>query len=183
MDSGFILTMVVLTIIAIMCFSKGFSNIKDVNRINQDSGWYVGMLNKIDNEEEKNSCLTLGQSPINDYLVYTNSEHVYFVNQRNREFNKINKRDILNMEVEVYKYERNVKKLVALTSTFNKNVVIGDVVLKITTRQKVCNVYCMINGMDGFNRLFTNRMSPVDDANRIKLMIEDDVKNLKETNM
>lgn len=169
--------LIVICIIWIIISEKNRKNVKT------DVQWFSDVMKQDNIDDEKDGALVLGQSTINDFLLYTNREYVYFVNLRNRKLQKVYKKDVLNVEVEVYRYEKNVKRLVALTSTFDKNVIIGDVVLKITTRETTCNVFCMINGKDGANRVFTNRMIAVDDANRVKLMIEDDVKKIKEMNI
>lgn len=158
-------------------------NTKNKKLAQDDINWFKNTMNKegIDNNQE--GVLVLGHSMVNDFVVYTNMDYIYCVNQFKKQFKKIYKKDILNMDVEVYKYEKNVKRLVALTSTFDKNVIIGDVVFKMVTRDATYNITCMKNGKDGYNRSFTNRTTPVDDASRIKLMIEDDIKNLKETNI
>lgn len=158
-------------------------NNKNKNLNTEGNEWIKERIKNEGLDDDKDNVLVLCNSNTKDFLIYTNRDYVYVVNKALKKFDKIYKKDILDIDVEVYRSEKNAKRLVALTSTFDKSVVVTDVLFKVTSRGSVYVVSCMANGRNGDNQIYQNRNSVIDEVKRVKFILEDDIKRMKETNI
>lgn len=181
MDTGSL--MIVMIVLFMASCVWVFLSEKKKKNIKTGHNWYKDMLLKENIKDDIDEAIVLGFSNNNDFLIYTNRDYVYVVNIFKRVFEKVDKKDILNIDVQIYHSEKNVKRLVALTSTFDKSIIVSDITFKFMTRSKVYNVPCMISGRDNNGNVYRNRNTAVDDVRRIKLLIEDDILKLNNANI
>ena len=110
--------------------------------------------------------------------IYTNKEYIYLINKSVKSVNKIYKSKILKADVEVYSIEKNVKKLVALTSTYTKKTRIASVTIKIITNAITYNIPCIVNGKLANDQIIMDVVPIMDTINRCKLLLDRDTQEL-----
>lgn len=156
-----------------------FLAFKGVLRKCEDQSWMEDKL------EEMNipGKFIIGNSPVRDVLVYSSEECVYVVNKINKSVKQVRKEDILDIDLDIYVTERNVKRLVALTSTFDKRGTISSIIFRITTKEKTYEFDCYYNGNDGMGKYVHNVYDIVNDLKRYKLVLESEIKQLNNTNI
>lgn len=148
--------------------------------------WYKHTLKSLELDKYENSFI-LNNSNNNlvaeNILIYTSDEFVYIINKINRMVKKVNKCDILKVDLNIYSTEKNVKRLIALTSTYDKSVNVTGLELKLITRNETNVILMMANGRNVDNITLFNKAQLIDDANRCKLMIENDIEKLNNLNI
>ena len=176
MDSD-LKAMIIYFGIAILCVFWGLASNKKRKDINDGNEWFENILSAYKLKSDISTCI-IGASDYNNFLIYSEGEFVYICNKINKFFKKISKEDILKVDVDVCSLEKNTKRLVALTSTFDIITLINSVFLKLVSLYETYNIAIMVNGMDGMGKTLINKNAALDDANRIKLILERDINNL-----
>lgn len=175
-------------LVMIMCFFLfvfsilwGMSNVAKNKSIKENNEWLKRMIKENEIDENSQEIFTFAPSEFYDFMFYTNQDYIWIVNKYTKMFDKVMKKDILDVEVNVYSIEKNVKKLIALTSTYNKSTIVSDIDFKIVTKNKTYNIPCMRQGKDSFGRIL-NKQIALDDVNRYKLILEKDIKKINSLN-
>ena len=169
--------MIVYFGIAILCVFWGLASNKKRKDINDGNEWFEGVLSTYKLKSDISTCI-IGASDYNNFLIYSEGEFIYICNKINKFIKKIKKNDILKVDLDVYSLEKNTTRLIALTSTFDKTTLINSIYLKLVTINDTYNIAIMVNGMDGTGKTLTDRNAVLDDAKRIKLILERDINNL-----
>ena len=143
--------------------------------------WFKNTLQSLNLDKYENTFI-LNNSTNNltaeNLLVYTSDQFIYIINKFNKSVKKINKADILKIDLDIYTTQKNVKKLIALTATYDKKVNVTGLELKIITRNETNKLLMIANGKNVDNITIFDKAKLIDDANRCKLILEDDIEKL-----
>lgn len=176
-------------LVAIICFAiAGIIFIctlqRDIFRANSEK-WYKGTIERLNLDNEDISVLNYSNNNLTyrNMLIYTKDDFIYILNKGSRLEKKILKKDILDISLEIYSMEKNVKRLIALTSTFDKTTNIVGVEMKIITTEDTYTIPLVVNNRNADNIQFFNKKELIDNANRYKLLIERDIENIKNENI
>ena len=150
----------------------------------ESKDWFEEKLKSLELEKDSSSFM-LNNSTNNltarNFLIYTSSDVIYVVNKIYQSIVAINKADILSVELDVYSTEKNVRRLVALTSTYDKRVNLTGIELRITTTKVTHIIQCMVDGKDSNTIPVFDKRGLLDEVNRCKLIIERDIENLNKS--
>lgn len=136
-----------------------------VSCVNQDTLDTEDWINKVFNENDINQddikiLLKKELSEVqNKQLVYTNDQRLFYL-EVNKSINQINIANILRIDINCECIEKNVKRIIALTTTFDNIKSIVSCNIKIITDNEILNV-----------EIDTDR-DTIDKANQFKLLID-----------
>lgn len=115
----------------------------------------------------------------NTVLVYSNKGIIYLLNLSIKNVKQSNIKNVLDVEINIISKEKNIKKIMSVRDTFNKNVTVLKIEFKITTRKSVYVVDYVPKASNINSDEVSNKLKQL---NRYKLIIEKDLKefNIKE---
>lgn len=145
----------------------------------QDQTW---MEDKIKQMNIPNSFI-IGNSLVKEVLVYSSNNYIYIFNKINKLVKQINKEDILGVELDIYTTEKNVKRLIALTSTFDKHTRVSSVVFRLITRDSTHEFDCYYEGKNAMGEYISNVYDMINDLKRYKLLLDEDIKQFNNANI
>lgn len=159
----------------ILCFPFLLLLLKYYNAVKRDmimrsfKKWQVVKLTELglcnDGKSYNNSGLFLVNGSYS-FMIYTNDKKLYFFDTT-KLFTEIKLEDILDIKIDTITNTQNVKKLVALTSTYNSNSV------------AYAN-FTIITKSINYTAIYT--VNDVNDLNRCKLILQEDISKLNSTN-
>lgn len=116
-----------------------------------------------------------------DYFIYKDN-FVFVLNNKLKTIRKIKLKNILSVSVEISTTEKNIRRAVALTTTYDKNIKVEGINFKIITKSNTFNIYYKPDSFppSNFKKLNINQM--LDESNRCKLILEKDLEKLNVLN-
>ncbi|MGL4802040.1 MAG: hypothetical protein ACRC18_07215 [Cetobacterium sp.] len=173
---------VILFILFILCMVVFFSLLIQRDKVRHSGeDWFNNTLKSLELNKYENTFIlnnSINNLTAENLLIYTSSDYIYVVNKIRQTVKKVSKSDILNVDLNIYTTQKNVKRLIALTSTYDNKVNVTGLELKITTRTET-HVFLMIaDGKNVDKVTMFDKPKLIDDANRCKLILEDDIKKL-----
>ncbi|MGL5764739.1 MAG: hypothetical protein ACRCX8_03765 [Sarcina sp.] len=144
--------------------------------------WIEEQFKKYDISSNSTKFILHGVDGYN-LMTYTNENILYVFNGGIRAMEVIKLSDILSVETEIFSSEKNVKKLISLTSTYDKRVKIAEARFKITTHKDVYIVQYIPGRNILDTQLLKNIENKINQINRCKLILEYDIKKIKEKNL
>lgn len=175
--SDIIFVFVFFAILGLMAYLLFLKDKEEKNRIS----WFQEKIKELD-IDNINGAKVFFESNFYCFLIYTKSDFIYIVDKGSRRIEKVLKKDILDVDVDVYTSEKNTKRLIALTSTYDKSIRLDSIILKITTENGTYKIPCLLNGKDGNKVMALNKNSLIEEVNRIKLILEKDINKLNTKN-
>lgn len=167
------LGIVFLLVVPLIIYLKNSVN-KSINM----TEWYKDQVRKLNLNNNK---FKIYGDETQDYFIYKDN-FVFVLNNKLKTVRKIKLENILSVSVEVSTTEKNTKRVVALTTTYDKNIKVEGVNFKIITTSNTFNVYYTPNSFppNDFKILNINEM--LDESNRCKLILEKDIEKLNSLN-
>ena len=107
-----------------------------------------------------------------NHAILSDKDELFIISSDCSNYDKINYSDILDVKMDIHIEEKNSRRIIAFTSTYDKSVKINRVDLKIITGYKTYTIYYTpgANTPKGFyNGSLGNK---IDDTERFKLLIE-----------
>lgn len=167
------LGIVFLLVVPLIIYLKNSVN-KSINM----TEWYKDQVRKLNLNNNK---FKIYGDETQDYFIYKDN-FVFVLNNKLKTVRKIKLENILSVSVEVSTTEKNTKRVVALTTTYDKNIKVEGINFKIITTSNTFNVYYTPNSFppNDFKILNINEM--LDESNRCKLILEKDIEKLNSLN-
>lgn len=127
----------------------------------EKENWMEISFNKNNIEQDKIKFLLKKSSEdfINKQLLYTNDKRLFYL-ELNKRIKEIELNNILKIDVECVSKEKNQKRIIALTTTYDNIKSIVEVNLKIITEDEIYNI-----------KLDTSKES-IDKVNQFKLILD-----------
>lgn len=140
----------------------------------------------IDNNISNNiKCKVLGNR-FTYSLAYTNNDKLYLVSKSKNMLKELDFNDVLDVNVEYNIKEKNKMKLISIVPTFNKHTTLESCTLKLILDDGTHEFYYKpgIPSDGGLqqNCITQQRDDVIESMERMKLLIEREIKNLNKTN-
>lgn len=117
-----------------------------------------------------------------DYLVLTNSNKLFVLNNKNKQSKEIKLNEILDIKIDAVVSEKNRMQIIALTPTFNKHSILLAIDFKLTTESQTYTLRYEPCGLYPDGKPVKTITLQQDDMNRFKLLLEREIENLKNVN-
>lgn len=117
----------------------------------------------------------------NHAMLSTNNE-LYILNNECTGYDKINYLDILDVKMDLHVTERNTRRIIAFTSTYDRKSQINKIELKIITGYKTYTIYytpCANTPKGYYHGTLGDK---INDTERFKLIIENEINKIKTNN-
>lgn len=108
-----------------------------------------------------------------NHLVLMQDDSLYLINKNEQFYDKIKPSQVLDMKIDVHVQEKNVRRIISWTPTFDKKTKIDKVEFKIITDRKTYNIYYIPGTITPRGRYNGSVDEMIDYMNRCKLIIED----------
>lgn len=170
---------VIATVIVILffVFVVKFANKKD----KKSSEWFELELSKygilLKNIKDKLQGVQNG-----DYLVLTNDNRLFVLNNKNKHSEEIKFNEILDVKLDAVVSEKNRMQIIALTPTFNKHSILHAIDFKLVTELQTYTIRYEPSGAYPDGKPVKNITLQQDDMNRFKLLLEREIEKLKNVN-
>lgn len=173
MDEEFAVNLILVAMffwIMYLFFRKTYRDIKNQRSKNDFDEWQKDKFSSIRLYDKSKSEWTMENSistvsGSHSFIAYTTENKLYYIDG-DKIFDEIEIKNILDIKVDVVVNTRNVKRLIALTSTYDAKST-SYAHLTIITKKR---------------NYIVNYLSDVNEVNRLKSIVERDIKELNSTN-
>lgn len=178
--------MTYLGIVVVMIVPVVFMFFRIKNKGSKNKNWTEKQIEKY---SLRNNKFVLYGSSRSNYLVYTCKSNLVFINQHLNKVSQIKLEDILDIKVEIIEKVKNQRRIIALVPTYDKNINIEGIKLSIVTRVDTYSVEYTKNDWIFIDTNLlpksrnTSMKDRIEEFERYRLIIEQDMKNLKGENI
>lgn len=112
-----------------------------------------------------------------NHLVLSNNDELYLINKNEQFYDKVKTSQVLDMKINIHVNERNVRRIISWTPTFDRKTKIEKIEFKITTERKTYTIYYTLGTITPKGRYNGSMEEMIDYMNRCKLLIENSKQN------